>query len=111
MIEVVIPYNEVFNGTSKVLPDPRENAEECVRYETLIGIVLIRRLRAAGIPVKGVIFPLAVERGLLIAWQNPKTKALYYCWHEDVSVMHGGKLPPMKRLQSMIETPPQDEEL
>lgn len=78
MIEVIINHNELKERSNQI---DRESQAEAVRLEVLYGIVIVRRLQAAKIPIEGITFPLLIKRGTLL--QSMTSSTLIYRWYDD----------------------------
>lgn len=68
MIEVRIPMADVQRFENSVIT----------------GQMIMNRLRAAGVPVLGVLFPLGAERGALVSFVDAMFDDMVYRWTEGV---------------------------
>jgi hypothetical protein len=48
--------------------------------------MMLKRLRAAGIPVKGMLFFGGIERGVLYEWEDET--GFHYTWRDDDDTLH-----------------------
>lgn len=48
------------------------------------GIQVVNRLKEAGIPVQGVLFPEGVEHGALVIYNDTMFGDTVYCWRPEI---------------------------
>jgi hypothetical protein len=67
MIEVRIPLDKISHDNS-----------------VLNGQYILNRLREAGVPMMGVLFPLGASSGALVSFLEPMFGEMVYRWSDDI---------------------------